>query len=121
MARAFALEWIQARLVRGVAPDDILVLGLARPIMESLTACLTGAGVPASFPLIDQSSGTVRLSTIHSAKGLDASHVLLLGAHELEWRSDEAGSPTALHCNDPRARGVVRVLSRRVAADGAAQ
>jgi superfamily I DNA/RNA helicase len=31
----------------------------------------------------------VRLSTIHSAKGLDAAHVLLLDAHELGWRSDE--------------------------------
>jgi len=57
--------------------------------MESLTAWLTGAGVPASFLLTDQSPGTVRLSTIHSAKGLDAEHVLLLGGHELERRSDE--------------------------------
>ena len=89
VAREFAFEWIQARLVRGVAPDDILLLGLARPNMESLTAWLTGAGVPASFLLTDQSPGTVRLSTIHSAKGLDAEHVLLLGGHELERRSDE--------------------------------
>jgi len=88
-AREFAREWIQSRLVRGVAPDDILVLGLARPRMESLTAWLTGAGVPASFLLLDQLPGTVRLSTIHSAKGLDAAHVLVFGAHELEGRGDE--------------------------------
>jgi hypothetical protein len=89
VAREFTREWIHSRLVRGVAPNDILVLGLARPKMESLTAWLTGAGVPASFLLADQSSGTVRLSTIHSAKGLDAAHVLLFGAHELEGRGDE--------------------------------
>jgi len=88
-AREFAREWIQSRLVRGVAPDDILVLGLARPRMESLTAWLTGAGVPASFLLLDQLPGTVRLSTIHSAKGRDAAHVLVFGAHELEGRGDE--------------------------------
>lgn len=89
VARGFALEWIRKRLARGVAPDDILVLGLTRPGMESLTAWLAAAGVPASFLPSNQSPGTVRLSTIHSAKGLDAAHVLLLDAHELGWRSDE--------------------------------
>lgn len=57
--------------------------------MESLTTWLTGAGVPASFLPTDHIPGTVRLSTIHSAKGLDAAHVLLFGAHELEDRGDE--------------------------------
>jgi superfamily I DNA/RNA helicase len=36
-------------------------------------------------------TGAVRLSTIHSAKGLDAGHVLLLGGHQLEQRGDEEG------------------------------
>jgi hypothetical protein len=31
----------------------------------------------------------VRLSTIHSAKGLDAAYMLLFAAHELEGREDE--------------------------------
>jgi superfamily I DNA/RNA helicase len=57
--------------------------------METLTAWLTGAGVPASFLLADQSAGTVRLSTIHSAKGLDATSVLLFAGHDLEARGDE--------------------------------
>ena len=35
--------------------------------------------------------GNVRVSTIHSAKGFDAGHVLLLGAHELEQRDEEDG------------------------------
>jgi hypothetical protein len=88
-AREFAREWIQARLDRGVSPTDILVLGLARPKMESLTAWLVDSGLPASLLLTDQSADTVRLSTIHSAKGLDAAHVLLFGGHDLDGRGDE--------------------------------
>ena len=88
-AREFAREWIQTRLDQGVAADNILVLGLARPKMESLTARLADAGVPASFLPTDHSPGTVRLSTIHSAKGLDAAHVLLFAGHDLEARGDE--------------------------------
>ena len=88
-ARDFARGWIQERITRGVAPDDILVLGRSRPRMESLTTWLTGAGVSASFLLTDHIPGTVRLSTVHSAKGLDAAYVLLFGAHELEDRGDE--------------------------------
>jgi hypothetical protein len=89
VARRFARAWIQARLDRGVAPDDILVLGLSRPTMESLTEWLKSEEVPASFLLSEQLPGAVRLSTIHSAKGLDAGHVLLFGGHELEGRGDE--------------------------------
>ena len=57
--------------------------------LESLTAWLTDAGVLASFLLNEQLPGTVRISTIHSAKGLDSAHVLIFGAHELEGRGDE--------------------------------
>jgi len=88
-AREFACEWIQTRLDQGVAGDNILVLGLARPKMESLTAWLADAGVPASFLPTDHAPGTVRLSTIHSAKGLDAAHVLLFAGHDLVARGDE--------------------------------
>jgi superfamily I DNA/RNA helicase len=88
-AREFTREWIQARLDRGVAPADILVLGLIRPKMESLATWLAEAGVPASLLLTDQSPGTVRLSTIHSAKGLDAAHVLLFAGHDLDGRGDD--------------------------------
>ena len=67
MARRFARAWIEGRLGRGVASEE----------------------VPASFLLSEQLPGAVRLSTIHSAKGLDAGHVLLFGGHELEGRGDE--------------------------------
>jgi hypothetical protein len=89
VARDFVREWVRSLLVRDVAPHDILILGLSRPKMESLTAWLTGVGVPASFLPTEQLSGTVRLSTIHSAKGLDAEHVQLFAVHELEARDDE--------------------------------
>jgi superfamily I DNA and RNA helicase len=89
VARRFARAWIQARLNREVVPDNILVLGLSRPTMESLTAWLKAEGISACFLLTDQLPGAVRLSTIHSAKGLDAACVLLFGAHELEVRGDE--------------------------------
>jgi len=88
-AREFAREWIQTRLDGGIAPDDVLVLGLARPKMESLTTWLADVGVPASFLLTEQSPGTVRLSTIHSSKGLDAAHVLLFAGHDLDGRGDD--------------------------------
>ena len=89
VARRFAQAWIQVRLDLGAAPDDILVLGLSRPTMESLTAWLKTEGIQACFLLTEQSPGAVRLSTIHSAKGLDAAYVLLFSAHELEGRGDE--------------------------------
>ncbi|PYN83271.1 MAG: hypothetical protein DMD87_30320 [Candidatus Rokuibacteriota bacterium] len=89
VARRLARAWIQKRLNRGVAPDNILVLGLSRPTMESLTAWLKEEGISACFLLTDQLPGAVRLSTIHSAKGLDAAYVLLFGAHELGGRGDE--------------------------------
>jgi superfamily I DNA/RNA helicase len=88
-AREFAREWIQTRLDRGVAPAEILVLGLVRPKMERLTAWLADAGVPASLLPTDRPANIVRLSTIHGAKGLDAGHVLLFAGHDLDGRGDE--------------------------------
>jgi len=57
--------------------------------MESLTAWLKAEGISACFLLTDQLPGAVRLSTIHSAKGLDAASVLLFATQELETRGDE--------------------------------
>jgi len=103
MARRFAQAWIKARLNRGVAPDDILVLGLSRPTVEGLTAWLKEEGIPACFLLTDQLPDAMRLSTIHSAKGLDAVCVLLFSAHELEGRGDDEAR-RLLHIAMTRAR-----------------
>ena len=89
VARKFAEAWIKARLDRGVSPEDILVLGLSRPTIERLAGWLKDHRIPACSLLTDHVPGAVRLSTIHSAKGLDAACVLLFAAHELEAREDE--------------------------------
>lgn len=87
--RRFALEWIQTRLARGAAPATILVLALGRPQLESVGTWLESAGLSTSRLWERPSPGTVRLSTIHGAKGLDAAHVLLLDADELERCGEE--------------------------------
>ena len=89
VARKFTEAWIKARFDRGVSPEDILVLGLSRPTIERLSIWLKAQRIPACSLLTDHVPGAVRLSTIHSAKGLDAACVLLFAAHELEAREDE--------------------------------
>ena len=49
--------------------------------------------MPASLLPTDQLPGTVRLSTIHSAKGLDAAHVLLFAGHDLDGRGNDEARP----------------------------
>ena len=88
-SRLFALDWIRWRLARGVAPEAVLVLGLSKPEVASLQAWLEEHAVRAAFVAPTASRASVRLSTIHGAKGLDAAHVLLVGAHELEQRDDD--------------------------------
>jgi UvrD-like helicase family protein/nuclease-like protein/AAA domain-containing protein len=89
VALRFAEAWIKARLDRGVLPKDILVLGLSRPTIEHLNVWLKDHGIPSCSLLTDHVPGAVRLSTIHSAKGLDAACVLLFAADELDGREDE--------------------------------
>lgn len=104
-SRQHALEWIRDRLARGTAPEEILVLGLSRLEMASLEAWLADAGVPVQLLLGRKAQpGAVRLSTIHSAKGLDAEHVLLLGAHQLERGRDAAEARRLLYIAMTRAR-----------------
>ena len=90
-SRRFALEWIQARLARGVPPRSMLLLGLNKLEIEQLSRWLNQAGIPASLVGTTTPQGNIRVSTIHSAKGFDAGHVLLLGGHELEQRDEEDG------------------------------
>ncbi len=72
-------------------PDDILILGLSRPDVQAVRAWLGGEGISASLVGPSAPPASVRISTIHSAKGLDAEHVLLLGGHELEQRDEKEG------------------------------
>jgi len=98
-----AIEWIRARLKKGVLPDDIMVLGLSRSDMARLEVGLQDADIPAQLLGGRLRAGVVRLSTIHSAKGLDAEAVLILWAHELEKR-DEAEGRRLLYVAMTRAR-----------------
>jgi superfamily I DNA/RNA helicase len=52
--------------------------------MEKVADWLDGQKIPASFLPEQRVDGTVGVSTIHSSKGLDARHVLILNAHELD-------------------------------------
>lgn len=101
--RQHVLEWIQARLARGVKPEEVLVLGLIRREMDRLADGLTGRGIPVRLLGGRGQPGAVRLSTIHSSKGLDAEHVLLVNAHELQ-RRDDAEARRLLYIAMTRAR-----------------
>lgn len=85
----YAVEWIRTRLARGVAPEHVLLLRLGRLDVEGLAALLNRSGVPASVIAAGAAAGHIRLSTIHSAKGLDASHVILIGGQDLDRRENE--------------------------------
>lgn len=98
-----ALEWIRVRLARGVPPDQIMVLGLSWDEMSRLETWLDDAGVPAQVLRRRGQPGAVRLSTVHSSKGLDAECVLLLGANRLD-RYDETEARRLLYIAMTRAR-----------------
>jgi hypothetical protein len=102
-SRRHALEWIRRRLKRGVAHEEIMVLGLIRDEMAWIETWLEDAGISAQMLGGKGRPGTVSLSTIHSAKGLEADHVLLLGANQLQ-RCDEAEARRLLYIAMTRAR-----------------
>ena len=87
--RRYARDWIKARLQRAVAPGEILIAGYSRPGMKEMAAWLCNAGIDAAFLPDGRADGAVAVSTIHSSKGLDAAHVLMLSAHELDNLEDD--------------------------------
>jgi hypothetical protein len=102
--REHAKDWIGARLARGVAPGDILVLGHNRLEMEKFAGWLEEQKIPASFLPERRTDGTVGVSTIHSSKGLDARHVLILNAHELDGLKTRDEARRLLYIGMTRAR-----------------
>lgn len=102
-SRRDALEWVKTRLARGATPGDILVLGLIRPEMARLETWLTDNRVPARLLGGKGKPGGVGLSTIHSAKGLDANCVLVMNAHQLQ-RLDDVEARRLLYIAMTRAR-----------------
>jgi hypothetical protein len=111
--RTHAKEWIGARLARGIPPADILVLGHNRLGMEKLAGWLDGQKIPVSFLPTGRANGTVGVSTIHSSKGLDAGHVLILNAHELDSLKTRAEARRLLYIAMTRARDELCISSAR--------
>jgi len=87
-SRRHALEWIRDRLARTAPAEQVLVLGLDRLDMITVNAWLNSESVAAWLPAEAERGLGVRVSTIHSSKGLDADSVLLLDAHLLQARPD---------------------------------
>ncbi|MEX2223164.1 MAG: UvrD-helicase domain-containing protein [Candidatus Rokuibacteriota bacterium] len=102
--RQHARDWIGARIARGVSPEDILVLGHNRLGMEKIAGWLDGQQISASFLPDRRVDGTVGVSTIHSSKGLDAGHVLILNAHELDGLRTREEARRLLYIGMTRAR-----------------
>ena len=102
--RQHAADWIGARRARGISPGDILVLGHNRLGMEKIAGWLDAQGIPASFLPDRRVDGTVGVSTVHSSKGLDAGHVLILNAHELDGLRTREEARRLLYIGMTRAR-----------------
>jgi superfamily I DNA/RNA helicase len=113
-ARRHAKDWILDRLERGVLPADILILGHSRIGMKQMATWLCAENITASFLPDGRANGTVGVSTIHSSKGLDAGHVLILNAHELDsLQGGEEEGRRLLYIAMTRARDELCVLSAR--------
>ena len=102
--RQHAADWIEARRARGISPGDILVLGHNRLGMEKIAGWLDAQQIPAAFLPDRRVDGTVGVSTIHSSKGLDAGHVLILNAHELDGLKTREEARRLLYIGMTRAR-----------------
>jgi superfamily I DNA/RNA helicase len=110
-ARQDALDWIRRLREQGTAPEEILVLCLNRAEITRLETWLEDAGIAAQVLGRRGEPGAVKLSTVHSAKGLDADAVLLiLSARQLE-RRDEAEARRLLYIAMTRARTNLRIAS----------
>ena len=72
--------------------------------MERFAVWLDEQKVPASFLPERRADGTVGVSTIHSSKGLDARHVLILNAHELDGLKTREEARRLLYIGMTRAR-----------------
>jgi hypothetical protein len=111
--RRHAMDWIGSRLARGVPPADILVLGHNRLGMEKMAGWLGEHHVPATFLPAGRGPGTVGVSTIHSSKGLDAGHVLILNAHELDSLKTREEARRLLYIAMTRARDELCISAAR--------
>jgi hypothetical protein len=114
-SRAFVLQWIRERLAQGVAPADVLVLGLVKRTMHDFASLLLRSGIAARMLGAGARRDGVRVSTIHGAKGLDADRVIVLDGHRLD-ALDEAEGRRLLYIAMTRARTELCVTYQRESA-----
>jgi len=114
-SRAFVLQWIRERLAQGVAPAEILVLGLVKRTMHDFADLLQRSGIAARMLGASSRRDGVRVSTIHGAKGLDADRVIVLDGHRLDAR-DEVEGRRLLYIAMTRARTGLCVTYQRESA-----
>jgi hypothetical protein len=82
--RTHLVQWVRARLREGLPPNEILIMSLSRKEASSALGWLMKAGIAAQLLWKSSEENGVRLSTIHSAKGLDAEAVYVQGVQDLD-------------------------------------
>jgi hypothetical protein len=86
---ALLAERVAAALAAGLAPDDIAILCRTRPAMRPLERALAQRGIPVqsmngqAFRQFDWTRPSVKLLTLHSAKGLEFALVFVAGLQQL--------------------------------------
>jgi hypothetical protein len=91
---ALLAERIAAAPAAGTAPDDMAVLCRTKALMRPLEQALAQRGVPLqsmnaqAFRRFDWTRPSVKLLTMHSAKGLEFGLVCVAGLQALPWRDD---------------------------------
>lgn len=85
---------IASLLIDGVAPDEVAVLCRTRYAMAPIEAALRDAEIPVQsmstegFKRFDWRKPAVRLVTLHSAKGLEFSHVFIAGLQAMPYKGE---------------------------------
>ncbi|MEX1361538.1 MAG: ATP-dependent helicase [Nannocystaceae bacterium] len=110
--QAGAVETIQRWRAEGLQPEAIAVFARTKRVLEELEKGLRGAGV-AAHRLSDEqrpAKGSVRLGTMHRAKGLEFKAVLLVGCDAGQLPNEGV----LRHLSDPQDREHAEARERRL-------
>jgi Nuclease-related domain/UvrD-like helicase C-terminal domain/AAA domain len=87
-------ERVQAALAQGVPPQDIALLCRTKALMRPLEQALQRRGLAvqamnaSAFRRFDWAAPSIKLVTMHSAKGLEFPLVFVAGLQALPWRDE---------------------------------